>query len=292
MSMRNLKNPFIWLLAVALFGLIFHGTAIAQSSRQPSTCLAIAENGNNLPILKAAYQFAQSSRPFVMPEVSIRYATHSTFRIQSPEGIIVATDYAGTAGAGRLPDVVTMNHAHGTHYTSVPDKQIKVVLKGWAEQFGEKAEHYLNLGDALIRNVPTDIYSGSLLIEKNGNSIFIFEMAGLCIGHVGHLHHKLTPELIAQIGRLDIVMVPIDGSVTMSLEGISEIARQFRSSIILPMHWFSDFSLQSFMTRMSSQFQTRFHEERELKVSLTSLPGNPTVIAMTPEGSNDFDGFD
>ena len=292
MSTYNVKKAIIWLLATALLGLISHGTAIAQSARQPSTCLAIAENGNNLPILKAAYQFAQSSRPFIMPEVTIRYATHSTFRIQSPEGVVIATDYASTAGEGRLPDVITMNHAHGTHYTSVPDKQIKTVLRGWAEQFGEKAEHYITIGDTLIRNVPTDIYSGDILIEKNGNSIFIFEMAGLCIGHVGHLHHTLTPELIGQIGRLDIVMVPVDGSVTMSLEGMAEIARQFRSSIILPMHWFSSFSLQSFMTRMSSQFQTRFHEERELKVSLASLPRSPTVIAMTPEGSNDIDGFD
>ncbi|MEY9138330.1 hypothetical protein ACVIWV_010144 [Bradyrhizobium diazoefficiens] len=30
-------------------------------------------------------------------------------------------------------------------------------------------------------------------------------VAGLCIGHLGHLHHKLDDSHFAQIGRLDIV---------------------------------------------------------------------------------------
>ena len=61
---------------------------------------------------------------------------------------------------------------------------------------------------------------------RDGNSIFIFEVAGLCIGHLGHLHHKLDETHFAAIGRLDIVMVPIDGTYTMSLDGVSEITRR------------------------------------------------------------------
>ena len=37
----------------------------------------------------------------------------------------------------------------------------------------------------------------------------------MCIGHLGHLHHTLTDQQIAQIGQLDVVMVPVDGSYTM-----------------------------------------------------------------------------
>ena len=73
---------------------------------------------------------------------------------------------------------------------------------------------------------------------RDGNSIFIFEVAGLCIGHLGHLHHKLDESHFAAIGRLDIVMVPIDGSYTMSLDGISEITKRLRASVVLPMHRF------------------------------------------------------
>ena len=56
----------------------------------------------------------------------------------------------------------------------------------------------------LVRNVTTDIrggFSGSR-IEDN-NSIFVFEVAGLCIGHLGHLHHEPSDETYAAIGRLD-----------------------------------------------------------------------------------------
>ncbi len=66
---------------------------------------------------------------------------------------------------------------------------------------------------------------------KDGNSIFIFEVAGLCIGHLGHLHHQARSiRHFAAIGRLDIVMVPIDGTCwPMSFDGVSEITKRLRA---------------------------------------------------------------
>lgn len=272
----NLIIPVL-LLALGLF--VPMEKANAQESRQPSTCLAVAQNQMGLPILKASYTKANSH----FPEVEINYVGHSNFRITSPEGVIIETDFAGTSGKGRLPDVVTMNHAHRSHFTENVPADIKTVLRGWSKVLGEPAEHYLTVGDVLIRNVATDVYRGGILIEPNGNSIFIFEVAGLCIGHVGHMHHKLSPELIAQIGRLDVVMIPVDGSVTMSLEGMAELASQLRSSIILPMHWFSTYSLNDFMAKMSAGFSLHGYPVKNLKVSLASLPKSPTVIQMTPQ---------
>ena len=99
---------------------------------------------------------------------------------------------------------------------------------------------------------------------KDGNSIFIFEVAGLCIGHLGHLHHKLDDTHFAAIGRLDIVMVPIDGTYTMSLDGVSEITKRLRASVVLPMHRFAT-PLDEFMRLIGQQFvidqRTRTHPE-------------------------------
>ncbi|MEM8698418.1 MAG: MBL fold metallo-hydrolase, partial [Pseudomonadota bacterium] len=64
------------------------------------------------------------------PVVEISYVAHSTFRIETPEGVAIATDFFGAAG-GDTPDVVTMNHAHETHYTDFPDPAIPHVLRGW-----------------------------------------------------------------------------------------------------------------------------------------------------------------
>ena len=119
---------------------------------------------------------------------------------------------------------------------------------------------------------------------KDGNSIFIFEVAGLCIGHLGHLHHKLDETHFAAIGRLDIVMVPIDGTYTMSLDGISDITRRLRASVVLPMHRFAT-PLDEFMGLIGQQFQIDQRAERTLKISRETLPSTPTVIIL--DGFND-----
>jgi L-ascorbate metabolism protein UlaG (beta-lactamase superfamily) len=277
-SRRLLFLVIIW-LAVPL--------PVSAQQRQPSTCLAIAKAPTIEQLLVHAawpadgFNFAQANSP----DVTIRYITHSTFRIESPGGIVIATDFADRAGSGPVPDIVTMNHAHGTHFTMMPPAEIAHVLRGWGTD-GNPASHYLELGDTLTRNVTTDIYRGGVLVEANGNSVFVFEIAGLCIGHVGHLHHTLTPEHYAAIGRLDVLMLPVDGYMTMSIEGMSNLARNFRSSVILPMHWFSGYSLQRFIDNVSATFAVDNRRESAMKLSLASLPGSPTVVVLQPELGN------
>ena len=56
-----------------------------------------------------------------------------------------------------------------------------------------------------MRNVPTNIRTLDGGTERHGNSIFIFEVANLCIAHLGHLHHTLTQQQLNEIGRVDVV---------------------------------------------------------------------------------------
>ncbi|MDB5549538.1 MAG: hypothetical protein JWP21_2985, partial [Tardiphaga sp.] len=194
-----------------------------------------------------------------------------------------ATDFNGVYQTGRLPDVVTMNRAHSTHYTLFPDPRITHVLHGWGDD-GKPAQIHQRVGDVLIRNVTTDIRrylfdeTNSEMV-RDGNSIFVFEVAGLCIGHLGHLHHKLDDSHFAAIGRLDIVMVPIDGSYTMSLDGVSEIVKRLRASVVLPMHRFMT-PLDDFMRKIGQQFAIEERNERMLTMSLNDLPRTPTVIIL------------
>jgi hypothetical protein len=195
--------------------------AMAQSQDTPrSECLAMA----SAPPRATPVSLRRTAA--VTDEVAITYGGHSTYYIDTPGGVRIATDWNGAYRMGRLPDVVTMNRAHSTHYTLFPDPRIPQVLHGWGDD-GQPAKISEKIGDVFIRNVTTDIrrfygdYSGENMI-KDGNSIFIFEVAGLCIGHLGHLHVKLDDSHFAAIGRLDILMVPIDGAYTMSLDGVSE----------------------------------------------------------------------
>jgi L-ascorbate metabolism protein UlaG (beta-lactamase superfamily) len=252
--------------------------AMAQSQDTPrSECLAMA----SAPPRATPVSLRRTAA--VTDEVAITYGGHSTYYIDTPGGVRIATDWNGAYRMGRLPDVVTMNRAHSTHYTLFPDPRIPQVLHGWGDD-GQPAKISEKIGDVFIRNVTTDIRryfgdsSGTDMI-KDGNSIFIFEVAGLCIGHLGHLHVKLDDSHFAAIGRLDILMVPIDGAYTMSLDGVSEITRRLRASVVLPMHRFET-PLEDFMQRIGKQFEIDRRAERTLRISRETLPGTPTVIIL------------
>jgi L-ascorbate metabolism protein UlaG (beta-lactamase superfamily) len=74
-------------------------------------------------------------------------------------------------------------------------------------------------------------------------------------------------------------MVPIDGSYTMSLDGVSDITRRLRASVVLPMHRFAT-PLDDFMRRIGQEFTIDLRSERTLRISRGSLPGMPTVIIL------------
>jgi L-ascorbate metabolism protein UlaG (beta-lactamase superfamily) len=259
------------LLALTLFA----APAVAQE-RIPSHCIALA-----------------STEPQVVPvaleegldpdSVLIRYIDHASFAIVTPDGTVAVTDYTGYIGTADLvPDVVTMNNAHSTHWTANPDPRIPHALTGWGEG-AVAADHRLDLGSMLVRNVPTDTRGpfgeGA---RKDGNSIFIFEAAGLCIGHLGHLHQIPSDEQYAAIGRLDVVMVPVDGGYTMRMTDMAGVVRRFRSSVVIPMHWFSQASLQAFLTEMSAEFTVVETGGAQIALSLDDLPSVPTVMVLEP----------
>lgn len=252
-----------------LFTAILNGPAQAAPESQ---CLAVAQG-------EARYQQAATqATPLAEDEVSLTFVGHSTYRIETAGGVTVATDYNGNAG-GPPPTVVTMNRAHSTHYTDGIDPAIQHVLRGWSEN-GEPAHHDLQVGDMRIRNVTTDIRNSFTRRITDGNSIFIFEAGGLCIGHLGHLHHELTPGHIGWIGRLDVVMVPVDGRMTMPHANMMAVLKELRASVILPMHVFGPSSLNEFLLEARKHFAVRDNDSRTLIASLKMLPAEPTVFVM------------
>jgi L-ascorbate metabolism protein UlaG (beta-lactamase superfamily) len=254
----------------------FAGTAFAQQPDEPipSSCIAMAQSLPNVVYANFTPTPAQARND---GEVTITYAGHSTYVIETPGGVRVATDYSGVYGSDPLPRVATMNKAHRTHFSDTPDPAIEYVLRGWNPE-GGPTRHAVVVDDVYIRNVPTDIrrFDG---MEKDGNSIFIFEVAGLCIGHLGHLHHDLEDAHYAAIGRLDIVMVPVDGGMTQSLVNMRDITRRLYSSVVLPMHRHST-PLGEFTAMMGEGWAVDIRDSRSLSISLRSLPGRPTIVVL------------
>ena len=213
-------------------------------------------------------------------QIRLTYVGHSTFVLESPRLVRIATDYNDYVRPPFLPDIVTMNHAHSTHYTDRPDPGIKHVLRGW-EDGTNPARHDLNVQDVRIRNVPTNISSYSGGTERHGNSIFVFETANLCIAHLGHLHHTLTQAQLNEIGRIDVVMVPVDGTYTLDLDGMMEVVQALKAQVVVPMHYFSSYTLDRFLERMKTmEWDIERLDIPSALISRATLTAKPKVLVM------------
>jgi len=238
------------------------------------SCPGLVASGSPAPI-------AAGLRPAALDadQVRITYVGHSTFLIESPKLVRIATDYNDWVRPPLLPDIVTMNHAHSTHYTDRPAAGIKFVLRGWRDD-GQPANHDISFQDVRVRNVPTNIRNWSGGTERYGNSIFVFEIANLCIAHLGHLHHTLTQQQLDDIGRVDVVMAPVDGNMTLDLDGMVEVLQAIKAQVIIPMHSFSAYTLDRFLARMRQDYRIDTNETPSLVVSKATLPAAPTVVVL------------
>ena len=213
-------------------------------------------------------------------QVRITYIGHSSFLIESPQLVRIATDYNDYVRPPVVPDIITMNHAHTTHFTDHPDPAIKYVLRGWGWTPDQPARHDITVKDVRVRNVPTNIRDWRGGTERHGNSIFIYETANMCIAHLGHLHHTLNQQQLNEIGRVDVLFVPVDGNLTLDLDGMMEVLQALKAPLMIPMHYFSPYSLNRFLDRARQMWTVEMSEIPSLVISKTSLPTAPKVMVL------------
>ncbi len=211
--------------------------------------------------------------------VEISFLGHASFQIVSPAGVRAVTDYNGVNIPAEPPDIATMNHAHSTHYTLDPDPRISHVLHGWADN-GQMPNVDLTVRDMHVTNLATNIRTADGGTERYGNSIFVFETAGLCIAHLSHLHHLLQPDDIATLGHIDILMVAVDGLWTMSQQDAAAVVEQLQPRVVLPMHYFTRDVLTRFLDLERGRYAIDLRTSPRLEISRGSLPPVPTVIAL------------
>jgi hypothetical protein len=210
---------------------------LPASAAEPEAC----------PGLVASRETLFSQAALRQDEVGLTFVGHATFLIETPKGVRIATDYSDGTRPPVTPDVATMNKAHSTHFTARPDPGIRHVLKGW-NPAGGPAYHDLTVQDVRIRNVSTNIRSFGGATEYDGNSIFVFETAQLCIAHLGHLHHTLTPS----------------------------ISRSWGAS----MHFFGSSTLNRFLASAQEHFPVEFSDAPSIVLSRATLPNSPKILVL------------
>jgi L-ascorbate metabolism protein UlaG (beta-lactamase superfamily) len=258
-------------LGMGLAALVLLATSPMQAApaEKPEGCPGLIASAPPL-IFRAAIADSQ---------IGLTFVGHSTFLIETPQGVRIATDYNDYVRPKGLPRVATMNKAHSTHFSRAPDPKIEHVLRGW-NPAGGPVHHDLTVGDVRIRNVPTNIrdYGGNT--EYDGNSIFVFETAELCIAHLGHLHHTLTPEHLKALGRIDVLLVPVDGGYTMQTFDMMEVLKAVNAPLMVPMHYFNPSTLERFLSSAREHYPVEFSDRTSITVSRDTLPKQPKIMVL------------
>lgn len=260
-----------------LFGLVLIlGFSLLLPALAAAACLPIAWRAQ--PLLHRA---ADEGRHELAPgTVALTFLGHASFLIETSGGATAVTDYNGYLTPPFVPDIVTMNNAHPSHYTDAPDPRIKYVLRGW-DPNGGMAVHKIEYRDLRVRNVPTNVRDEGGT-RFNGNSIFVFEVSNLCIAHLGHLHHTLTDIHLGELGQIDVLLVPVDGAFTMSQVDMVEVIHQIAPPLVIPMHYFNATTLARFLDRMRATHAVKLSETPTVILSRAALPSSKPEVLVLP----------
>jgi Beta-lactamase superfamily domain len=75
-------------------------------------------------------------------------------------------------------------------------------------------------------------------------------------------------------------MAPVDGSFTLDLDGMVEVLQSLKPQLIIPMHFFSTYTLDRFLARMRQSYPIEHNEIPAIVVSRATLPASPTVVVL------------
>ena len=131
-----------------------------------------------------------------------------------------------------------------------------------------------------VRNVSTNIRTYGGATEYDGNSIFVFETAQLCIAHLGHLHHTLSPEHLKRLGRIDVLLVPVDGGYTLETFDMMEVLKAINAPLMVPMHFFGPSNLNRFLASAKAHFPVEYSKSASITLSRATLPSRPKMLVL------------
>ena len=182
----------------------------------------------------------------------ITFLGHASYQIDTPQGVRAITDYNGVNGFGRHPDIVTMNNAHARTSPTIRRTASPTCCGAGRREPGEsEARHDVTLKDMRVWNVPTNARDWGTGARAHQRQLDL-HLCGRRSLHrpSGHLHHRLTKEHLEELGRIDVLMVPIDGSFTMGVPFMADVIKQIHPKIVLPMHYWGSYQLDRFMGLM------------------------------------------
>jgi L-ascorbate metabolism protein UlaG (beta-lactamase superfamily) len=93
-----------------------------------------------------------------------------------------------------------------------------------------------------------------------------------------------------ELGLIDVLLVPVDGSYTLSQEDMLKVIEQIGAPVVIPMHYFGDWTLSRFLTLVGSRYGVIVNKTPSITLSQLNLP-NRKVVVLPPSQAyqSDFD---
>lgn len=163
--------------------------------------------------------------------MDITYLGHSSFRLKGKTASIITDPFDPKFVGLKYPstdaDIVTISHNHPDHNKSELIKNVKMVVEGPGE--------YEISGVSIIGI--SSFHDAKKGEERGLNTIYVFEIDGLRIAHLGDLGHALSDEQIAQLGNIDVLMLPVGGEYTIGPKEAVRIVGEIDPYFVTPMHY-------------------------------------------------------
>lgn len=166
-----------------------------------------------------------------MAEMDIIFLGHSSFRIKGKTASLVTDPFDPVMVGFKFPqveaDIVTVSHDHADHNQVSLVQNVKKTVLGPGE--------YEIMGISII-GIPV-FHDDKKGRERGKNTIYVYEIDGLRLCHLGDLGHTLSEETLDEIGDIDILLIPVGGEYTIGPKEAAEVVQLIEPSYVLPMHY-------------------------------------------------------
>jgi L-ascorbate metabolism protein UlaG (beta-lactamase superfamily) len=209
--------------------------------------------------------------------VDINWLGLSCFRIRGSQAVIITDPFPPESGytlGKQTADIVTISHAHASHNYVQGVSGPPRVVKGPGEY---------EISGVLVLGLTT--YHDAVKGQSRGkNIIYVFEVDGVTICHLGDIGHVIDDKSLEDMGKVDILMLPVGGVTTITAAMAAETIRKIEPKIVLPMHYKTTGSkleldpVDGFLKEMA---QPVTEPKPKLNVNKNNLPLTMQVVVLS-----------
>ncbi len=160
----------------------------------------------------------------------IRWYGHNCFRIRAKEATVLTDPVARSTGyamSKQNADIVTISDEHAGNINLNALRSDFQTIRGPGEY---------EMHDVFITGIRT--YRDEERKPESGyNTIYLIEVEGLKIGHLGNLGHVLSDEQAEIFNNVDILMIAAGGGGVLAHEKAGDLVTQLSPKAVVPMRF-------------------------------------------------------